>query len=719
MGEICEIKEIEGSAFFMLETGTVGTIFELSMFDQEVQNLDRIESDLSQFLRNLGSHLVCRFILTSEIEGQTGFEHSREESLEELTYIENKVLLVVEEATHFVSAGLKLFKKKEISFFDDRIKSFRDRLPLGFLSEARLKGLSSEEIKNIFSSFNRKKSTRTNFLDFGDEILGILRLTKQSTYPLSLTTLSEIKDALPLPYSIQVNCRSLSAQKSEELLRRKSRQAVSGDDKLAANKYIKAQNDLAEVALSGVRLLEFEFLVLIYRRSEEALRIDASEISRRLQSIGEFYLEEWGLNQTFNSLKPGSLLHYPLLEKDEVLPCFLPLISRGSQIKNVTRRSLSLQRLDESLEFIDLFNPSYDSYSTCIFGASGSGKSVLTNLLTRALHFDETIHMTKLDVGGSHSKETELLGGREFRISLDEPAGINPFSFLKESPGSPELIQILSAFLETLVLEQNEKFLSKDYKSDIEKALFKYSENLSENPTLDDFVKKSPELPRRKLLERWMSGGVFGSAFASRPDLDQKTTRLKYFNFAKISQALDGDFAQGGLAAVMAQFNFDILFNRAGKRFIFVADEVPIFIERCFPFFALSIANIRKNGDAFITIAQRSEHVVVGGNTSILDNSPQKFFFSVDGDEEAFRRRLHFEKEDVERIKTLKRRQGEFSEVYFQDAFGKRVFRIRLTPKEYWSVTSKKEDREKIEELKRIFPKSNLKEVIKCAALLS
>jgi hypothetical protein len=721
MDEIIEIKEAESRQYFVLSNGTIGTGFEISIFDQEVESLEKIEFDLTQLLRNLSPRLTVRILLSSEVSTRSHQSQARHEALNELGFIENKAFIVIEEGTHFVSEGLRLFKTKGISLIDDRIQRFSDHLPLGFLSGTTLRPLTRDEIAGIFQSYERKNTVRPCGIDFGSEILSILRLTKQSTYPLSLSTLSELKDQLPLPYSIQVNLKALSPERSEDTLRRKSRQALQGDDKLSVNKYVKAQDDLAEVALSGTRILEFEFLVLIFRRSEESLRTDAYEIIRKLQHLGDFYQEEWGLKRTYEALRPGSPLHYPILEKDDVLTPFLPLLTRGSKKKDVTSRSLALQRLDESVEYVDLFNPSYDSYSTCIFGASGSGKSVLTNLLTRSLLFDESVHMIKLDVGGSHSKETELLGGREYRISLDEPAGINPFQFLKKAPGSPEVVQILSAFLETLLLEQQERFLSKDIKSDIEKALFKYSENLPSSPSLDDFVKSSRDLPRKKLLERWMTGGVFGNAFSvsKEDEVERSRPRLKYFNFAKISQALDSDFAQGGLAAVMSEFNFNILFNRNGKRFIFVADEVPIFIERCFPFFALSIANIRKNGDAFIVIAQRSEHVVVGGNTSILDNSPQKFIFSLDGDADAFQRRLHLEKSDLLKIKNLQRRQGEFSEVFFQDTFGKRVFRIRLTPQEYWAFTSKKEDREKLDSLKAIFPNSNLKEIIRCASLLS
>ncbi|HND85893.1 MAG TPA: hypothetical protein PLU50_08810, partial [Pseudobdellovibrionaceae bacterium] len=216
-----------------------------------------------------------------------------------------------------------------------------------------------------------------------------------------------------------------------------------------------------------------------------------------------------------------------------------------------------------------------------------------------------------------------------------------------------------------------------------------------------------------KLLERWSKNGVFGNAFVDTEHI-AKDSRLKYFNFSKVSQAMDGDFSQGGLAAVMAAFNFDMLFNRQGQRFVFIADEVPVFVQRCFSFFDLSISNIRKQGDGFVTIAQRSSHLVVNGNTSILDGSPSKFLFTVDGDESLFAKRVGLDESDVVRIKSLNRVQGKFSEVFHVDPIGKRKYKIILSAEEYWSYTSKKEEKEKIQNLLEAVPGLSLSEAVRC-----
>jgi hypothetical protein len=307
-----------------------------------------------------------------------------------------------------------------------------------------------------------------------------------------------------------------------------------------------------------------------------------------------------------------------------------------------------------------------------------------------------------------------MLGGIEYEFNLGEPAGFNPFKYVRLAPKAKEMVQILSTFLETVIKEENEFFFSKEIKADIETCVSLYLETASERPNIDDFLAKTGHiLPRKKLLERWSKNGVFGNAFVDSEYI-AKDSRLKYFNFSKISQAMDGDFSQGGLAAVMAAFNFDMLFNRQGQRFVFIADEVPVFVQRCFSFFDLSISNIRKQGDGFVTIAQRSSHLVVNGNTSILDGSPSKFLFTVDGDESLFAKRVGLDESDLIRIKSLNRVQGKFSEVFHVDPIGKRKYKIILSAEEYWSYTSKKEEKEKIQNLLEAVPGLSLSEAVRC-----
>lgn len=724
--EIPEVVDFFSRFDFCVATMSTGAIVfgtEIDLADLETTDLDQFECSFSDFLKSLDPSYIARFCYRSSISHDIKEDNSRYHAVQNLGYVKNVLYLLIEVHPSPISQAIDIIKKKfkKSHSFDQFISNIFTSIQMDFLKEF---GLSRHTLP--FKAFQSLLPKSLGYIqrlpygiDLGEHIVGCVRLTKQTVYPVDLLTLATIKDQFQLPYGITVTVMNSSAQASETTIRKHVQQAEGmGNDSISASKYSKAQDSLEKIALDGGRILRVEFVVTFARKSESEIRDMAKQVCGILKIIGEPYFETIGAEPTWLATLPGNLQHVPFLETDEAVTCYIPILSRGDvaskQVK--TKRSLVLHRRDESLGYMDLFNPQYDSYSVNIFGSSGSGKSVLANMLTRAVLNDPFTTMIKLDVGGSHSKETRALNGKEYLLSIDQPTGINPFSYLKKADHTPEMVQILSAFIETLTKEEGEAFFSKEMKADIELALNAYSVSRPNKPSLDEFLHRfSGQIPRAKLLGRWTGGGVYGNAFKEIPkNEDNRYCQLHYYNFAKISQALDGDFAQGGLAAVMSAFNFEMLFERRNRRFVFLADEVPVFIKRAFDFFSLSIANIRKNGDAFITIAQRSDHVVVDGNTSILDNSPSKFIFSVDGDRDLFSKRLNIPLFEVQKIEELRRKQGSFSEVYHLDQFGSRVYRIQLSPEEYWSYTSKKEDRDKYDLIKQAIPNLSEKEIIKC-----
>lgn len=766
--EAIEVLDKKGDGTYLcLDSGAVIVGFELSLLDVEVREsqFQQIEQGLIHFLRELDPQLQVRFVLEARNSWNPKAElskedvasktHSRTQSLKEVGYFEERLFVFFETATtsrEVFGSLRKLFTNKNL--FQEKSTELKNLMKLDLFKSCgfQVRTLKETEYHNFYlnaetpldskgSPFHGQIVSYEAHLHFGTEVMGLVKMVKQSNHAISFDLLAGIRQDLPAPYRIVVLVKNVASYKSESELRRKSSQQESGSDKVSLHKYIQAQDDLAKIAIQGARLIEVEFQVVQVRETVATLQNDLNRVVEVLRPLGKFYVENYGLERAFKSTLLGECSHVPFLELDEVVPSYLPIAAFGksrleleqcSRKENLVRdstfkngsektfdRRLLLHRRDRSLDYFDVYNPLYDSFSTCIFGLPGSGKSILTNMITRALLEDPQVQIIKLDVGGSHSRETQIWGGHEVEFAMDRPTGFNPLEFVIGMGDSPEMVQILGSFIETLVREEREFSVSKEMRSDIEKALFKYASQNPEKPSIDDFVLKCGDcLPRVKLLERWGGRGVYGNAFRSSPDFNIHTqNRLKYFNFVKISQALDGDFAQGGLAAVMAAFNYDILFNRGSKRFVFIADEVPIFIEKCFHFFALSIANIRKNGDAFITIAQRSEHVVVNGNTSILDNSPSKFLFSVDGNRELFAKRLGLTNADVQKIENLQRVQGQLSQVFHVDSLGKKVFQLILSPEEYWSYTSKREDKDKIEALLKHLPYLTIGEAIACLSL--
>jgi hypothetical protein len=164
-----------------------------------------------------------------------------------------------------------------------------------------------------------------------------------------------------------------------------------------------------------------------------------------------------------------------------------------------------------------------------------------------------------------------------------------------------------------------------------------------------------------------------------------------------------------------AIFNFEMMKNK-DKKIVFIADETPFFIKRCFSFFKFSTANVRKFGGSFITIAQNSSDVVVGGDEGILDNSNSKFLFSIDGNKEEFQKRLKVSSKAIETIESLEKINGKLSEVLLSDGISEMVLRLRVSPQEYWSITSSHKDTTKLNHLLKAVPGLTEGEAIECLA---
>ena len=698
-----------------LENGNLLAGFEVDLFDEEVFGLENTESMLQSLLRDLPMGRTLRIYLKSEYSIEQKEDHSRKESLKNIGFIKNRAFIFLEKPAKL---DLKLLFQKKSS--DSAWTDFNILKNHGIVTTP----LSQKDIEEIFPQIPEEVNHSFQTVDLGKKVVSLLRLTKQSEFGMNLTTLSHIKDGLSLPYMICCSIEAIEPTEAETILRRRSKQNATASDINENRKFSEAQTDLEDISLNGSKLYHFEWQCLVERNAEDDLRQDREDMKRRLEPLGDIYIESVGAISSLKSFYPGEAPHFTLLEKDSTLITYMPLMSRGDSKSKVhiNQKSLALHRKDESLTYVNIFDPSYESFSWCIFGRPGTGKSVLTNAITRALVYDNDVKVIKIDVGGSHSKETALLGGIEKTLSLNEPTGINPFNVLSELGPTKEAIQILAAFLEVLILEEGETKLTKTMKSDLERAIQKYAEFQKSGYSLSDFYSKMQDLPRKELFQRWVGNGVYGNAFAitkeSSIEKDWTNSQLLYFNFSKISQALDPDYAQGGLAAVMAQFNLEMLKKaQHNKKIVFIADETPFFIKKCFSFFNLSIANVRKEGHGFITVAQKSAHVVIDGDTGILDNSPNKIYFSADGEEESFLARNQLEPQSLVKIQNLKRRQGEFSECLMKDVHGERVLKIRLNAQEYWSYTSKDEDRRKYNELKAACPNLSLEEIVRCLSL--
>jgi hypothetical protein len=90
--------------------------------------------------------------------------------------------------------------------------------------------------------------------------------------------------------------------------------------------------------------------------------------------------------------------------------------------------------------------------------------------------------------------------------------------------------------------------------------------------------------------------------------------------------------------------------------------------------------------------------------------------FSIDGRKEEFKKRLKLSSKAIETIESLEKINGKLSEVFLSDGFSEKVLRLRLSPQEYWSVTSSHCDTSKLNQLLTGIPGLTEEEAIRCLA---
>jgi len=720
-----KIIEVYGLSIFQTTDNKFGVGFELMPCDLEVDDPSEYQRKLLSFVRSVPTNAISRMKLKVEDNKDVLTLAKRAKQAHEVVYSQKSVLLFVElQGEPLVVAKVKkIFGQSEET--EKSIEALEEIYNLASQSGLNIKPLQQSATMAQFVDPFANWAKDTSSVTDGAKHIGIVRLSKPGQDEISESSLAEILKDLPRPFEISVSWQRKSQGKIRLDLEKRLKQTATSDNPTEQSLHESTANALKESLNSGAQFIEYEFLVILERQTETQLKNDLKLVQNRLSGFADFQIETFGTAPSWLSTLCGNPSHVTLREVDETFCLQLPVWHYGEKkLPEDNLKSLPLLRSDKSLYSFDLFNPDFSVFNSVIVGTSGRGKSVLTGLLSKALLNDPSIHVIKLDVGGSHRKECELFGGTEHVLELNKPSGINPFEIAHLNCSDAEKVGILSRFIGVLIQEQGEVSFLKELRAQIEENIQSYLQSGAHNPCLQDFYDKQNDFPRRNLLKRWVKGGIYESAFAEkittsifsisggglRPNQHE---RLRYFNFSQVFQASDPEFAQAGLAAVLAQFNMETLRND-GKRIVLICDETPFFIKNCFEFFKFSTANVRKFGHAVILITQLSSDLVVNGDTGIIENSPQRFLFSVDGSESEYQARFNLKNHQVDTIRKLRSRPGELSEVFLQTAETGRKLQIKITKEEYWELTSNRSDQEKLNKLRAAVPELTLKEAIRC-----
>lgn len=696
------IEKHSGLSIWQTTDGVVGTSCTIETID--IETCDRLveQGKLEAALQALPTGIIAKIETTCELGEYPSLDSTRNQALSRIGFREfdsrihlqtnrNPFLELVYRQRHG-GAGSRIR-------IEQAARAFRD-------AGIELKPLGDIATCEQFENGSAPWVLERKHLLKGHRYLGVVRLYKPVGTEISAEAMSGVLSKIPAPFKFTLQLQKSAKEKAQVGLRRRFRQ-TTGQGQVASLRQEAVESTIKMTALQGADLFDYEMLVSIERETEAHLSDALLETAGILRVFGDVIIETVGVGPSYLATLPGVGMHVPLLEVSSTIPIFLPIWRNGTNLKPGYGNSLVLHRRDFSLDEVSLLDWSNQNANALIIGSSGKGKSALLGCLTEALLRDAYVKVIKVDVGGSHSKECELLGGEEYRLNLQIENGLNPFHLIGEDR-SETVRSILGSFIETLVLEDSEQRLPKSVRCEID-DLLKQALASEDRPSIDGLIKTN--FSRRNLLARWGEGGLYGKPFNSKHSYTP--AKLRYFNFQDIFQAKEEDFARAVMASVLAVFNME-MWRDPDSRFILICDETPFFIESCFDFFKTSSANVRKFGGSVILVAQNSKHLIFEDDTSLIENAQHRMLFSSDGSLPEFQERFRLKDQDMRLLSSLRFASRRFSEFIYQNEGQAKAMRLELSGEEYWRVTSSQSDRMKLTNLIQAVPGLSTEEAIRC-----
>jgi len=731
--ELSHVERVNGHDVFVTTAGCCGVVYRLPVLDIESAKFGAELQAVRSIIAGISEKTVIRIRYQGSTKKHFSTSHCREQMLSEKGFFSETILIAFEQTVKEPSLLRTAFacisrwrKPSEVDkndFLKKNLDCLVSDLPVSALADLGAVSLAGPELKALFDYGSSVIAKDAGGLDLGVGRLSAMRLWKPGSESINATTMARIKMELGSPAEIVVTIKKMSDKAAHWLLAKKAAQERSSNNHTSARKLEDSERALEDTFLGGESLCKIEWLCLLQRDTEELRNQDTKDALKSLSALGAVAHETSGVVSCLSAAQFGGEHHYPFIERINSAWAYLPICSYGEvePCSTGSERRLVLHRDNGSIHVYDHFDRHYLGFTALINGKPGAGKSATANKISEAILQDDSVTMIKVDVGGSYRKECSLFGGELVEFSLDQPSGLNPFEIFGEVKRSKDAIMTITEFLFPLLKESSEQALPYGVVAELERKVAAYAESDRNARSIDDFLAFAPDIPRADLLGRWASGGLFENVLKSDPGKNRGATsaeleklgRYRYYNLEGIHQAGNQDFAQGIMAAVIAQVNLAII--KAGdarseksRRLVLFVDECPFFMKKNGRFFKFTVQNFRKFGHGTLFIAQSLKDFEFVGDRGdidlgIIQHSSIKFFFQVDGTDAEFKERFGLEDWHLERLRTLHKGR-DYRDFLLQDDTGVRVCSLVMTPEEFWTVTSTRSDNEKLYNLKRAVP---------------
>ncbi len=482
-------------------------------------------------------------------------------------------------------------------------------------------------------------------------------------------------------------------------------------------KYQDTEDLLQEVVTESEKIFHLSLNIVLMATSEDDLSEKCDEALRILRQMNgcEGMVETVASFDVFSEISipnARSTLRSKRIKTSnasDFIPLYGPWPGHASP-------SLLLSHPSHFLMKVDPFSSSLSNFNQVISGASGSGKSFLTNLILLQM-MKENPQVFIIDIGGSYRKLSHHLGGEYFPLALGDGISINPFDISQGEVPSSHKIKFLLHLIEIMAKEEGRETLSKLERAQVEKALQDLYQDVS-HPTLSTLqqaLSRHPDQALRNIasiLALWCKDTPYGK-FMDRPTSLPFTKPIvccdlqgmePYPDLQEVTLFLITDFISREVTRLPGKKI--VVFDECWK--LMASDMGSQFIGEVFRTF-------RKHFASAIAISQNLEDFSKSKvSDAILTNSSLKWILKQRGaDPSRLKDVLRLGDAEMDCIESLGQVKGKWSEAFLIAEGERAMVHITPTPLEYWISTSDPRDLDLLEKTRLRFPEKDSLSLLK------
>ena len=568
--------------------------------------------------------------------------------------------------------------------------------------------------------------------DYMFRTLSLATLPEGQTFAAMANMLS----AVPFHFWLNQNIHLLdqAREKSKlEMKRRIAHSMASGSKNVSdldsENKLGQIEGLLGNLLEGSEKLVSADFNVIIWGKTSSELDDKTDEILKTFRSLNqaEGLQETLAGKEAFLKAMPSTcqgMRHKKMKSSNaaHLMPVFANWTGNPTPVCLLPTRDGQLFSLDPYAEHLPAWNG-------IVFGSSGSGKSY-TVVQLMAMFYGKVTNSNRprivwIDNGASSKRLIEVLDGEFLDLKLGSGLCLNMFDLKEgEATPSPARIRTLLAVLEMILKDEGKQALGKREKALLEEQVHRVYENAKgKTPTLSELKalldRHTDKQMRRfgEILYSWTGNSAYGQMLDGQTNVELSKDLVSI----EVQQLSNYSDLKDVLLLLLTSHIQDVASSDIEREYLLIIDEaerlfqselarqVVITCYRTWRKFRSGIWCLSQNYKDFMA-DKALRDALMTNTTSVIILRQSKIDWA------DFQKTFDFNSTQVERIKSLTIKKGEYSEFYYLQDEREAILRLIPEPLSHWIATSDAKDKTLIAEAERQNPTLSKLEVLELLA---